>query len=243
MHENIKSIIETSKALFSNRSNLEGYWQTCAEEFYPERADFTSVRDLGDEFMGHLTTSYPVLARRDLGNSLSAMLRTDDWFNITISRENRLDKEGREWLEWAAATQRRAMYDRATMFTRATKEGDHDFAAFGQCVISKELNSNGNKFLYRCHHLRDVAWSENHEGQIDYICKKWQPEARQLAAKFPKTVDEKVKKAAKKEPFRKIECLHVVLPTEMWGGKQKKWIQPFISLYIDIENETVLLRS
>lgn len=243
MHTSIKTVIETSQRLFSKRSSLMEYWQTVGENFYPERADFTAVHDLGDEFMGHLTTSYPVLARRDLGNALSAMLRTDEWFSMSISRKDLLDTEGKEWLEWAGGTQRRAMYDRDAMFTRATKEGDHDFASFGQAVISVELNKPGTKFLYRCHHLRDVAWAENDEGKIDYIAKNWEPEARQLMQKFPDTVDQSVKTAANKDPFKKIKCRHVVMPTEMWEGRKKNWIQPYVSLYVDEENETVLEES
>lgn len=240
MHTSVKSVIETSQRLFSNRQGLVDYWQTVGENFYPERANFTVVHDLGDEFMEHLTTSYPVLARRDLGNALSAMLRTDDWFSMSIARKELLDTAGKEWLEWAQGTQRRAMYDRATMFTRATKEGDHDFASFGQAVISVELNKLGTKFLYRCHHLRDVAWAENDEGKIDYVARAWEPEAKQLARMFPDKVHQSVKTAATKDPFRKIKCRHVVMATEMWEGGDKKWQQPYVSLYIDEENDTVL---
>ena len=239
MHKGAKSILETVLRLFSKRQPFMDYCQTVAENFYPERADFVVQRSLGDEFLEHMTTSYPVIARRDLANSLSAMLRTDEWFGISVDREDVLDHAGRNWLEWATGVQRRAMYDRDAMFTRATKEGDHDFATFGQAAISVELNRKLGKFLYKCHHLRDVVWAENDYGKIDFVAKKWCPEARVLAAMFPKTCHESVKRAATKEPFKTIECYHIELPAEMWEG-EKRWNQPFVSLYIDKENETVL---
>jgi hypothetical protein len=38
----------------------------------------------------------------------------------------------------------RAMYDREARFTRATNEGDHDFATFGNAVLTVETNGVGN---------------------------------------------------------------------------------------------------
>lgn len=226
--------------LYSARWVLNDYWQATAENFYPERADFTVTRQLGDEFIDWLTTSYPVIARRDLANALTSMLRTDDWFQITVDREDLLDNESRQWLEWATKTQKRAMYDRATKFTRATKEGDHDFSTFGQCVISTELNQAGTKFLYKCHHLRDMAWIENWEGDIDFISKKWMPTAAQLKGRFPSTVHKSVADLADKEPSKTVPCYHMVMPTEAWGPAQKKWAQPFVSVYFDKDNNHVL---
>ena len=48
--------------LFS-RGSLLSLWQNIADNFYPERAEFTLSRTLGEEFADHLSTSYPVLAR------------------------------------------------------------------------------------------------------------------------------------------------------------------------------------
>lgn len=241
MHQTAKDVCKNAEKLFSERWNLNNYWQTTAENFYPERADFTVQREIGDEFMDYLTTSYPVIARRDLGNALTSMLRTDEWFNITVERADRLDTEGKEWLEWASGTQRRAMYDRAAKFTRATKEGDHDFAAFGQAAISTELNRDGDKFLYKCHHLRDMAWTEDYEGDINFIAKKWAPTANQLNQRFPGKCHKNVTKAAEKDPFKKVNCFHVVMRSEDWHGSDKKrWIQPYVSLYVDKDNDHIL---
>src|SRR5689334_12971496 len=99
-------------------------WQEIALNFYPERADFTYRRSIGDEFAGNLSTSYPILARRDLGNALGTMLRptAKTWFHAGTAHDDPLDIESRRWLEWAESVQRRAMYDPVTQFVRATKE-------------------------------------------------------------------------------------------------------------------------
>ena len=69
--------------------------QEIAEHFYPERADFTYQRYLGDQFAEHLSDSAPPLIRRELGDSITAMLRPSgkDWGSMTIQREDSLRHE------------------------------------------------------------------------------------------------------------------------------------------------------
>src|SRR3990167_4283946 len=188
MDQRHKKILEDGNKLFSERQPLDSFWQDVALQFYPEVADFTSRRGLGSEFADHLTTSYPLLARRSLGDALSALLRPVNldttspgvWFSLRTDRKEREDTSAKRWMERTESIMRRAMYDRSSQFVRATKEGDHAFATFGQAPLSLELNRDGNGLLYRCWHLRDVAWTEAAEGKINAIWRKWNPTATQL---------------------------------------------------------------
>lgn len=243
MTPTLETIIRHGNQLFDKRGSLLSLWQMLASEFYPERADFTTTRNLGEELAKNLMSSYPVLARRDLGNAFASMLRptAKDWFKIGTSRPDKEDTEAKQWLEWATKLQKRAMYDARSQWQRATKEGDHDFATFGQCAISTELNRDGNGLLYRCWHLRDVAWSENAEGMIDAVHRKWKPTATMLVAMFPKTVHQKVRDKLLKDPYAEFNVRHVVMASaeyERIGGK--RFNQPFVSVYIDIDHETEL---
>ena len=236
---NIKDIHGIAENLFSKRSLLMNLWQEIAENFYPERADFTLQREVGDEFADNLYTSFPIIARRDLGNAFSTMLRptSKEWFHMGIMRSDLLDNESRQWLEFATNVMRRAMYDRVSNFTRATKEGDHDFAAFGQAVISVQLNQNRDALLYRAWHLRDVVWSENTEGKVGCVYRKWKPSARELMRLFPGKVHEKVKLAAEKDPFFELDCRHFVIESDMYDGN---WKTPYVSIYYDVQNNHVV---
>lgn len=244
MDQRHKTLLEHGNQLFDKRGSLLTLWQEIADNFYPERADFTVSRSLGTEFAGHLDTSYPILARRDLGNAFSSMLRPSEknWFHIRPAREERETDRALKWLEMAEATQRRAMYDRVSQFVRATKEGDNDFAAFGQCVLSVELNRYGNALLYRCWHLRDVAWCENHEGKVDTVHRKWKPTVSNLRLLFRNVAPQINDDLLRREPYKEIECRHIVIPSEDYepqaGGKA--WKQPYVSLYMDVENDHVM---
>ena len=238
-------LIKQGDNLFDTRSSLMNLWQAIAENFYPVRADFTTRIIPGDDLTEHLSTSFPILAHRDMANAFSSMLRQRGtrWFKIRTGRGELDEGRARAWLEWATNLQFRAMYDRAAQFVRATKEGDHDFAAFGQAVIYVDTNRDGDTLLYRNHHLRDVAWAENAEGVIDTVHRKWTPSARDLVFDFGNKVHRSVKNevSAGKNPFRKFPVRHAMVPTERAGdvpAAEREF--PFRSYFIDVENQHVM---
>jgi len=140
----IKLLRQTVDDLFSKRTSLVMLWQELAENFYPERADFTFRRELGESYAGNLTTSYPILTRRELGDQIGAMLRptSKEWAHM-VATNRKEDNEAKKWLQWANGIQKRAMNDRVTQFSRASKEADHDFATFGADATQVRLNKNG----------------------------------------------------------------------------------------------------
>jgi uncharacterized protein (DUF1778 family) len=233
--------------LFSKRQPLMTLWQTMAENFFPYRADFITQRSLGDEFASNLMTGRPVLAHRDLGNSLSSMLRPRGvaWFHARTGDEDiNNDSTAKQWLDAKSDVMRRAMYDQHSGFIRATKQGDNDFVAFGQTVISVDPNKYLDGVLYRNWHLKDVAWCENSELVIDLIHRNWQLEARQLIKLFPDKVSSAVRKLAREEPGREVKCRHIIIPEDEYdlsvSKKGSRNRLPFTSIYIDIEHDTIL---
>lgn len=240
LHTDAKSLRERGDRLFSQKQTLDSRNQDIADHFYPERADFTVVRDLGEDWADHLTTGYPSMVRRDLGNSLGSMLRPkgQEWFHIRADRSEREDHEAKKWLEWASGLQRRAMYDRMSMFTRATKEADHDFATFGGAVISTEINRRDNALLYRCWHLRDCAWAEDSYGQIGEIHRNWKPTVSELCGYFGDKVHPKILERKQKEPHAKVTVRHVVIRAEDFPGVTNR--HPWVSLFMDCENDHLL---
>ncbi len=233
-----KQLRELADSLFAKRGALVSLWQEIAEQFYVERADFTLQRSLGDDFAAHLSTSFPLLTRRDLGDQIGVMLRPTQkpWVHMVPSDVRIEDNASRQWLQWADQVMRRAMYDRASLFTRATKEADHDFAAFGQCVLSVELNRFRDTLLYRCWHLKDVVWRENQDGKIDFVGRKWKVAVGDLQRLFPRAeLDRKIALRAQKNPFDEITVMHIVCSTELWDGDARG--KPRVSVFYDCEHD------
>lgn len=236
--KDVKKLIDRSNDLFGKRGSLLSLWQEIADHFYVERADFTVKRHLGQDFASHLTTSYPLMVRRDLGDQISSILRNDDWFEISVDHDDRIANDAKRWLEEKTKVQRRAMYDTKSGFVRATKEGDHDWVTFGQCVISPEINWHEQRLLYRCWHLRDVAWIEDETMQICEVHRKWNPRPADLLKKFGKHCHPRIQERADKDPFCEIECLHVVMKAEYWFEGRTR--AQYVSLYIDVANQHVM---
>ena len=238
-----KDLASLSEHILGKRFALLSLWQEIADHFYPERANFTQERQLGTEFAEHLMTSLPVTIRRDLGNSFTSMLRPKDkdWFEIRVVDEDRETPDVKRWLEFAAGRMKRDMYARTSQFVRATKEGDHDFASFGQCVISVKFNLRLNSLVYQCWHLKDVAWMENDEGRIDTVVRAWNPTAKNLLDMFgERGLHSKVVKKAKSgsaKMYETVKCRHMVLPSELFNGKYRN---PFVSVYLDLENMHII---
>lgn len=250
----IKQLRQQVDDLFSKRTQFMILLQEIAENFYPERADFTVRREVGDEFASNLMSSYPVLCRRDLGDQVGTMLRQSgkEWFHMSPVDDRREDNDAKRWLQWATGVQRRAMYDRKTLFTRATKEADHDFAAFGQAVISARLNKNQDALLYRCWHIRDVVWLENEDGEICLTARKWKPYAKDLKRIFGSKNHTSLEADVNQNPFQEIECYHIVLEMELYDGpidkasagkmeaEYRRDRYKYVSVYYDIKHDHVI---
>jgi hypothetical protein len=236
-----------ANGLFSDRKAITTLWQEIAENFYPQRADFTIRRHVGEEFAEHLYSSYPILVHRDLSNSFAAMLRprAKEWFHISVDEPDSLSMNAKRWLAWATKRMRESMYDRRAQLIRATSEGDADFSAFGQTVITRDINwnhVNGPHLLYRCWHLRDAGWSENAEGAIGEIYFKWKPTVKQLKEQFGEdSLHRNLSKVKTKENLRKVKCMRCAISTDIYEGQegQAKGF-PWIIVYMDVENDHII---
>lgn len=243
MKSRVRELKEHGDKLFSQRGPLLSLWQATAEQFYVERADFTRQFSLGEEFASHLMTGAPVMARRDLANQFHAMLRPRQkpWFHAR-TQNNRVNEDATalKWLDRASDIMRTFMYETPAQFVRATSQGDNDFATFGQCVLQPTENRNKDGLLFRNWHLRDVAWCENGELVVDKVHRNWKCEARNMVKLF-KNVHSKITQAAEKDPHKEFPCRHIVLPADEYDlEKSKRKGADFVSIYIDVDNETIL---
>lgn len=239
---NARALRDLADSFFGKKAGILPLWQEIAENFYPERADFTVKRYLGDELAGNLMTSYPILARRDLTDQVGTMLRNSnlDWFEIIDRQMPEGDYETKRWMQWATGVQRRAMYAPQTLLTRATALADADFATFGQAGMQVRLNREGTDLLYRTWHLRDLAWMEDEDGRICAIWRRWKPTARTLKRLFDgrknSTIHEKVERACQKTPEQEFDCLHMMVAADLYDGANPRNL-PWRSIYYDCSNQ------
>src|ERR1700760_1086288 len=116
-----QDLVMLGDRLFSNKASLDSFLDALALEFYPERAYIINnySRTDGAFFANNLTTSFPILTRRTLGEVFSSTRPQDEnWFEIITRNYDELNNSSRAWLARATKMQRNFMYDNASGFVR-----------------------------------------------------------------------------------------------------------------------------
>ena len=236
----VDQLIKFIQKQFEWQAPVKSLWQTLADNFYPERADFTVTRNAGDEIADQLLSSYPVMMRRDLCNSFSSMLRDGDWFNITVDGE--ADHAGKTWLEWASRRQKKFMYHPSANFVRATREGDHDYGTFGSLVMSVEPNRRYDGILFRTWHQRDCCWWEDENGMVCGVARQWKPMLMQVEAFFgrkamhPKMIEQL---DGENGQLKEADIYHIQIPTEQYGN-EKGAERRYALIFVDVANKHII---
>lgn len=239
MKQAVRDLVQQGESLFKKKLLVDSLHQDIAENFYPERANFTAPHILGQEFATHLYSSYPLIVRRELGDTFTTLSRPqgEKWFYMGLTDEDREDQAAREWMDHKTNIMRRVMYDPNSRFTRSMKEGDHDWVTFGQCAISVELNKQRNGLFYRNWHLRDMAWEESYSGKVDQVWRKWKPRVRQLKQFFgAEALHPNCRKNESQEQQKQVKVQHIFVPRETYEISEL----PYVSIFVDLDNEHII---
>ena len=260
MKSRVQELMYIGDGLFTKRQAIVSLWQATAEQFYPERADFTYTRSAGMEFASHLMTGVPAMASRDLANAVSAMLRPPGqvWFHPRTTNEliNK-DSTARRWLDYAGNIQRQFMYSLYSGWARASKEGDRDFVVIGNACIQVRPNREFTGLVYKTHHMRDVAWAENENGYVDTFHFKEKITNRNLVRLFKgkpgSNLDARVERAEEKDPHGLVNCRRIIMPAAEYdssgsreeigpNGSRKRMGHrlPYVQILIDCDHQTIL---
>jgi Bacteriophage head to tail connecting protein len=249
--DNAKELCRREEKQFGAKANLDSLNQELALNFYPERADFTTERALGEEFAVDLMDSEPMRCRRDLGDARASMLRPsgEEWCKAK-SRKKELNEKPHiaQFFDWFNEITRARMYEADTGFVRASKEADHDLVTFGNSIqtVEAELGRDANKeALIRSWHPRDCAWLDDANGvRQDLMFRRFKASARHIKQKFPNaTLAEPIKKALEKDGNKDQEfklCHAMMRADEYDFYKKPRRKTQWVSVYYDSEHKMLL---
>ncbi len=229
---------------FSNRASLESFWQQVAEQFHPVRADFDVTKTPGEDMLSGLYTAEGILFRRDFGNFIGSVLRPKGrkWFGAAVRGIKEKDSVvAKAWLGEMAEAHRDLLYDPRSGFQKSQQVADHDWCTFGNSVTSIEPRSDMMGLRFRSWHLRDVAWKENYDGEIDTVYRRFKITARNLSDQRMRgwDVSQKVVDLVAKSPDTPILCFHIICPVYHYDQKYKGKLE-WASLYIDSANKQLM---
>lgn len=238
MYRKAADLIQLADQMFALRAPVIRMWQAVADNFFPMRADFDAIaaaHSMTAPPSDWLADSLPVLCHRDLSNSVESMLRDGNWYQMSLGDGEEPDQAGKLWLSDKTNRMRAMMGVRTSGFSRAVKQGDMDYMAFGQTVISVGLRRDLRGLLYQNWHLRDCAWFDDESGQVGGFVRVWRPTRHLLLETFGydhPQIDRKIKEGCAKEPFVREEFLHIVMPASKFQDQNDDRF-PFISFWVD----------
>jgi hypothetical protein len=229
-------------SLEDQRKVWESHWQEIADYVVPRKADITKNRTAGDKRTELVFDGTAIHAAELLSASLHGMLTNSSvrWFSLRF-RNKDLDMvdEAKEWLESVEDVMYQAFA--RSNFQEQVHELYHDLICFGTGVMFVERDALQN-IRFQTRHCSEVFLTEDGNGRVDTVFRKFKMPARAAAQRFGIESDTmKLGKKAKSDPYDMVTLVHAVYPREDRDTtKVNSGNKPFASVYIDPEEKVVL---
>ena len=233
----VEQILKRLERLESGKQTWEIHWQEILDYVMPRKAEVTVQYAKGSKRTEKLYDSSAIHANTLLAASLQGTLTSASlpWFHLRVRDESlNQSREVQVWLEDC----RNRMYKafNSSNFNTEVHEFYLDICSIGTSCIETEEAENG--FNFRTLHISEYFISENHQGKIDTLYRKFEYTARQAKQKWGDAVGPKVQEAFENNPDKKFTFIHCVMPSEEYKSKKQSKL-PFISIHIGKEDKNV----
>ena len=230
------------KTLQTQRSNWESHWQQLADYMLPRKADITKKRQQGDKRTELLFDGTAIHAVELLSSSLHGMLTSPStpWFSMRYRNPVlQQDDAANEWLEVCIDQMYQAFH--RSNFQQEIHELYYDLVVFGTAAFYVESAPEGLRFSSR--HIAEICISEDAEGRVDTVYRKFKLTARSVAMQFgEENLPQEIKKSLDSEPYKEHSIVHVVHPRKDSKGRAKK-SKPVASIYYTADTRQLLSES
>lgn len=227
------------KTLQSQRSNWENHWQQLADYMLPRKADITKKRTQGDKRTELIYDGTAIHAVELLASSLHGMLTSPStpWFSMRFrDQELQRSDEANEWLE-SSLDQVYQAFNRSN-FQQEIHELYYDLVVFGTAAFYVEGDGDGLRFSSR--HIAEIMISEDAEGRVDTVYRKFKLTARAIVMRFGEENSPRAVLADQKnDPYKEHEIIHAVFPRAEAKGKMAK-SKPIASVYYHLASKQIL---
>jgi len=234
----VEQILKRLERLESGKQTWEIHWQEILDYVMPRKAEVTVQYAKGSKRTEKLYDSSAIHANTLLAASLQGTLTSASlpWFHLRVRDESlNQSREVQVWLEDC----RNRMYKafNSSNFNTEVHEFYLDICSIGTSCIETEEAENG--FNFRTLHISEYFISENHQGKVDTLYRKFEYTARQAKQKWGDAVGPKVQEAFENNPDKKFTFIHCVMPSEEYKSKKQSKL-PFISIHIGKEDKNVV---
>ena len=208
------TLLKRLSTLETQRQTWEDLWQDIADYVVPRKADITVNRSPGDKRTDRLFDATAVHAAELLSASLHGMLTnaSTPWFSLRY-RDPALDADdiAKEWLEAATDVMYQAFA--RSNFQEQIHELYHDLITFGTGIMLVESDEE-QQIRFSTRHISECFLSEDDQGRVDTVFRKFKMPARSAYAKWGSDVGQRIEKLAEKDPYAEVTLVHVVRPRD-----------------------------
>lgn len=228
--------------LSNSRTNWEKHWQELADYMLPRKADITKKRTQGDKRTDLIFDGTAIHAVELLASSLHGMLTSPStpWFSMRYRNPGlQRNDAANEWLE-ICLDQMYQHFNRSN-FQQEVHELYYDLVVFGTAAIYVDGDKDGLRFAAR--HIAEICISEDAEGRVDTVYRKFKMTARAMAQRFGEDgLPTAVLKDVEKEPYNEHEIVHAIYPRPDAKGRAAK-NKPVASVYYHKATKFLLSES
>ena len=235
-------------ALKSNRANWEHHWQEVAELILPRRTDIVGKRVPGDKRNLKAIDSTGIIANELLAAGLHGMMTNpaSKWFTLRIpNKQLNDDKNVKVWLENVEGIIYDELSSSESSFSSHIHELYLDLSAFGTSLMFIGETDGTGELMFQSLPLKECFISENSDGQIDTVYRKYEMTVRQIIQKWGKTEGKVGKevmeyyKVGKME--EKFEIIHCIFPRKDYDKRKKtRANMPIANVYVLCKSEKIL---
>ena len=228
--------------LMEQRSTWESHWQECADFMQPRKAEITNERARGDKRNIQVFDATAIHALELLASSLQGMLTSsaNRWFSLRYKEDQLNDiDEAKEWLE--DVTDKMYTAFARSNFQQEIFEAYHDLITFGTACMMIEGDED-QILRFSTRHIKELYIQENDKGFIDTVYRRFKIPVHAAVEKFGlENLSLETGKLFKKEPFEKIELVHVARPRTIYNeNKLDKKNMPFQSIYFEFSSGHII---
>lgn len=235
-----QELLVRAEALKSDRGTFESQWQEIADNLLGRR-QFTAKVTPGTKRMSRIFDSTAFRSVEMLAAALYSLLTNIDarWFALSLEDVERgQHPDAAAWLEASAKVMRISFSRQGANFAPQAHEMYFDLVGFGTGGQFIQDNA-GEGAMFSTRPLAETYVSENVNGLIDTVFRRFEMTARQAVELFPENPPRVALKAIEAGRNEQLaEYTHAVLPNpDLVPGNLDVSGMPFTSLYIDMSEK------
>ena len=254
--DNAKRVMDGLAEARSCRSMFEQQWEDVARVVLPHYQysfNTDNIRSQGEERGSEMFDVTANTALYRYAAAMESMLtqRNGQWHNIRIvnPKLNKL-RVVRLWCEEVTNLMFHYRYAARSGFQSQQHEGYITQGAFGTSGMFvdrlRDPNDPGVKgLMYKNVNLGELFVSENHQGQVDKVWRRWRMSIRNIVKRWPNAeLPDSIRQKLEKNPEEKVYVVHHICPRDSWvdmplTGKMMR----FASFYVLEEGRVMLEES